>query len=246
MIGLMRRRAISTPRYLRTATGTSPLTLPYALAGAVRSLTITGNSTQSGTPTPAEPIAIANTGDLVTSGDYAGKYAVTVTVGGVTTTLYLDAPLRQGDTYEVRSGKLIQRRAVKVYDGTEAWGKQNYLYYIAFAGKYTSAQCTHFYYDATVSSEGETKMGAFKTGINMVFKPSPTLLSDLNAWKAWVAAQYAAGTPLSVDYELATPAEIDLTGQNITLPNGTATVMVGTITPPAALACTYYGTVPQT
>lgn len=34
--------------------------------------------------------------------------------------------------------------------------------------------------------------------------------TDVNDWKAWLAAQYAAGTPLTIIYELATPIEYEL------------------------------------
>ena len=37
-----------------------------------------------------------------------------------------------------------------------------------------------------------------------------TGLSDLGAFKAWLAAQYAANTPVTVDYVLATPITTDL------------------------------------
>ena len=41
-----------------------------------------GNSVQDGTPTPDTPIEIQSVGDLVTSGEHAGKYDVPVTVCG--------------------------------------------------------------------------------------------------------------------------------------------------------------------
>lgn len=73
----------SDNRYLPQdiAAGTEPQT-EYALAANAKNYQVYGNSVQDGTPTPESPVEIQSVGDLVTSGEYAGKYDVPVTVCG--------------------------------------------------------------------------------------------------------------------------------------------------------------------
>ena len=125
------------------------------------------------------------------------------------------------DEQDIVSGKVTRRCGVKVLDGTEEWtrvtptgGKmQMYIPVPEDArksnGTYT-LMCSHFqsgYNQTTViSTEGycHCLIMSFQSINRMSFTPvDQTMTKD--AWTAWVAEQYAAGTPVIVVYPLATP-----------------------------------------
>ncbi len=59
-----------------------PLSIVSKRKGNVKDYRIYGNSVQDGTPSPEAPIEIQSVGELVTEGDYAGKYKIPITVRG--------------------------------------------------------------------------------------------------------------------------------------------------------------------
>lgn len=59
-----------------------PLTIVGKKNMNLRDYKIYGNSIQDGTPTPENPIEVQSVGELVTEGEYAGKYKIPVTARG--------------------------------------------------------------------------------------------------------------------------------------------------------------------
>ena len=102
-----------------TLSGVPPLSFS-AKGSALTAYSVTGNMTQTGTPTPDAPITPEECGDFVTE----GEYGIPITVGGTTYPLYLSEPLRKIGEYSdtVDSSGAVTRRIRKlVLDGTETW-----------------------------------------------------------------------------------------------------------------------------
>lgn len=127
-------------------------------------------------------------------------WKIPFTCAGQTVPIYL------GQTQTVRR---IKKR---VFDGTEAWTVWNYQTAILF---YTAV------FDGTGDQVMSSHFGTRKTGSlpiagniayngnsnkNMIFRLlDDTAVTTVEGFKAWLAAQYAAGTPVTVWYILAEP-----------------------------------------
>ena len=68
-----------------------------------------------------------------------------------------------------------------------------------------------------------------------------TTYNTLADFKAFLAAQYSAGTPVTVYYVLTTPTTESITAPTITTTGGTATIDVDTTVKPSELDLTYHG-----
>lgn len=95
------------------------------------------------------------------------------------------------------------QQAVLVLDGTENWsqgssGDSNVYYLSGVTKPGTVAQCSHFTY-------GVSQVGKFDTVYGQLRFRVQSLYDTLDAWKSYLAAQYAAGTPVTIVYQLATP-----------------------------------------
>lgn len=95
------------------------------------------------------------------------------------------------------------QQAVLVLDGTENWsqgssGDSNVYYLSGVTKPGTVAQCSHFTY-------GVNQVGKFDTVYGQLRFRVQSLYDTLDAWKSYLAAQYAAGTPVTIVYQLATP-----------------------------------------
>lgn len=122
-------------------------------------------------------------------------------------------------------------------DGTEAWklvtlyGTENWItptsneYYAAFGypastGRSVDGVASHYPYGTTIGCLYANKNGAVVLyGIN-----DKITVAD---WKSYLAAQYAAGTPVQVAYKLAEPVPFQATGNGplLPIPGETNTVM---------------------
>ena len=167
----------------------------------------TGTVTQNGTPTPTNPITpvFYTQGNMVLRkvGDYA-------------------------DTYDATTGKITRRVGVKVFDGTEDWTNPNEHQFNFNAGvRFAVTSNTdeiavidsHFRNTASSGTDGDWYASvsglSFATclhnsGTGMRFKD--TSINTLAEWKQWLAQQYAAGTPVTAWYPLATETTEDWTG----------------------------------
>ena len=170
-------------------------------------ISATGTGVQDGTPTPEHPIEpiFYRQGDMVLRrvGDYA-------------------------DSFDATTHKITRRVGVKVLNGTEGWN---------FASPYNA-----FNWDVQprMLSAQHATVKIYSTHFNQVYY-NPTNVkgigyiyytdifirpleytNDVPAFKQWLAAQYAAGTPVTVYYPLATPIEEDWTettyNENVYIP----------------------------
>lgn len=182
-------------------------TLPTELiADSVSAYTIRGNMAQSGTPTPSAPIAPIECGVLETTGEHSGQYKIPISSGGTTTNMYL--------------GEVQSERRIKKYvcTGDESWTNLYGVSLFMVQGLFNSSPfipqilslSTHFAYNPIQSGlDAGLTHGEFalqrsgSNSYNIALKN--TNYTSVEDFKAWLAAQYANGTPVTIWYVLATP-----------------------------------------
>ena len=171
------------------------------------------------------------------------RKAVLVKVTGAgaesqTTTLTLPAPCYGGELDAV-SGKGQETWETVTLDGTEEWtvsGKflenKTDWYYVSSkipnavnaAPQKGNEICSH-YPHADIANTNTVQGCAIVWGCIRV-RWGDTIPDDADAWKTYLAAQYAAGTPVQIAHKLATPTPITATGGNPILAlAGTNTVL---------------------
>ena len=155
----------------------------------------TGTVSQAGTPSPTNPIepVFYTQGDMVLRriGDYA-------------------------DSYDATTGKITRRIGVKVLNGSEAWSQfpNSGRFYLSNSfldidgSVRTDASCSHF----PATADAVTGVLGFMFFKNFDSEPMQLRMTypsvtSVSAFKTWLAEQYAAGTPVTVYYPLATPVE---------------------------------------
>ncbi len=175
----------------------------------------TGTVTQDGIPTPTNPIdpVFYRQGNMVLR--KVGNYA---------------------DSYDATTHKITRRVGINVFAGTENWeiqtvdGRRQFFILSNNTIPYnnTPTACSHFHSVLARSSDQvyNQQMALFCKAANgaqptkMVFEYDE--ISTLQNWQSFIAAQYAAGTPVTVYYPLATPVEEDWTettyNENVYIP----------------------------
>ena len=151
------------------------------------------------------------------------------------TTATAEMLLKVGDYQDVQSiidGVVTRNVGVKVLDGTENWTMYNSGAYFNMspyaADSTTVAYCSHYKYAGHGISIADMNNNEFAFGTNnhnVSFKSSQTT-STLSAWTTWLAAQYAAGTPVIIVYPLATPTTESVTGQTLQVQDGDNTLEI--------------------
>jgi len=210
---------------------------------------ISGNTVQNGTPTPDNPIVPQGCGDLETSGAKVGQYKIPISSANTTTSVYL------GEVQTTRKVKKL------VLTGEESGWKKNIMtssnaFYRTISGYYHyRGYCTHY---ATVYGTQAAEGVFFGSNINFL-----TALSDnidtIDKWKNYLRQQYAAGTPVTVWYVLATETtgiineplmkigdyvdtlSMEQAGVQIPTANGSNTLDVETTVKPSEIYIKYRG-----
>ena len=242
-----------------TADGVPPLTFE-SNGKAATEYTITGDMSQTGTPSTSTPIYPQEVGDLVESGTHAGEYAIPITVGGETQTIYLDEPLRKIGDYSdtVESDGTVTRKIAKItLDGTEPWAytggmhklpfdTQNYNPPLYLRELKLIAVCSHYTPVANQAqasiNNGELTFLVSSSGTNNMYVRDTTY-ADATEFKAFLAAQAQASTPVCVWYVRATDATESETAPTLTPSKGSNTLTVGTTLQPSdfSITCTKGG-----
>lgn len=135
------------------------------------------------------------------------------------------------DTQEVLTGSVTRNTGIKVLDGTEdGWSKTNnsFANTSLFADKEVEKStvfCTHFQYDiGSTSTILDMCVGCASTTTNTYFRYNA--LSTVDDWKQWLKDQYNAGNPVVVLYPLATPTTETVTGQTLTIQEGSNIIQI--------------------
>lgn len=143
-----------------------------------------------------------------------------------------------GGTVDAVTGEGEQKFGLATFDGSEAWtigglatDKRDWYYAspkivdaISGIPKSGNEICSHYpHYDVTNNNTGNgcaLVWGAFRV------RWGDIIPENTDAWKSYLAAQYAAGTPVQIAYKLATPTPITATGaQPIPALSGVNTVL---------------------
>ena len=208
------------------ASGT-PASIAYAGANRIDALTLYGENVQGGTT--EAPVALTG----ITS----------VTVNDDVTELPIPRPLRRvGDVKDkcvTRQEHEGVEKLVVTYnvgfaelDGTEASHIFEGIFYLDYSASWptpanrVNGVCSHYPY----GSYGKGKIGLTDNGAAVVYNPNGDYTGDeggLANWKAYLASQKEAGTPVQIAYQLVTP-EVYATGP-VDFDNtaGPLTVMTG-------------------
>ena len=166
--------------------------------------------------------SIYTDGEVETIGDSANNTATVATLLGV-------GDYR--DIQNINTGAITRNVGVKVLDGTEEWSQTDsysnpWVFYTTFSdgksgsGTLEKVYCTHFQGVAETNpnmppeSAKITVQGASPTISRFYVKTAAA--STIELWKAYLAAQYAAGTPVMIVYPLATETTESVAGQTMT------------------------------
>lgn len=177
--------------YYHTAQESSDGTITfYTFGGNVGSLTIYGNGQQSGTPTPENPVMPEFVGTLDNS-----DWTVPITCAGQTVPVYL------GQVSTVRRVKKL------VLDGTENWGYStsgnNARVYLSISAMPESPSLSTHYKSGAIRSYPYLNEYCINSASSIVIGVDKSIITSAADFKAFLAAQYASGNPVTVWYVLA-------------------------------------------
>lgn len=128
---------------------------------------------------------------------------------GSTNTLTLPETVYGGEVDAV-SGEGIKNWERVVFDGTESWNTRtvNYTSYsLALPTRANTGFCTHFkklLYDAVRPGTGTGETGCYLEFSSSAIFNVP--FENVGDWKNYLAAQYAAGTPVYIVFQYANEA----------------------------------------
>lgn len=154
------------------------------------------------------------------------------------------------DTQEIIGGTVKRNVGIKVLDGTESgWALSDSGTTHRFRGVkptdcHTPASrapsvCTHFKYVSTGSAVGGMFIGASQY---WYFIHTDQTIDTVEEWTAWLASQYAQGTPVIVFYPLAEETTEQVSGQPLRTSEGTTIIDVTAEFDDIELVCEYKGT----
>lgn len=180
---------------------------------------ITGNTTQDGTPTPDSPIMPEGCGELE-----AGQYKIQISSANTTTPIYLGEvqSTRRIKKYEFTGQETFNITISSTESGTFVYsvrydtiGMENIIDYDSPMPyiSYPVFICSHFKmktntsFDTPYTAIKNGEIGANSVANNtynryVVFASNQ--YTSVDTFNAFLAAQYAAGTPVTVWYVLAT------------------------------------------
>ena len=146
------------------------------------------------------------------------------------------------DTQEIISGTVMRNTGFVVLDGTESWTRTAANCFTtdindAESGVSNEIYCTHFPYNATAVASDCCRI----TDTGQLFFCDMSLGEDPTAteFETWLAAQYAAGTPVIVLYPLADETTEQETAQPLNTIAGTNVVSVVANVSGIELSATY-------
>lgn len=137
-----------------------------------------------------------------------------------------------GGSYDFVTGKLTADRAMVTFDGTENWNKNTdnpiprmslQLREQPLVSNEGYQSCSHYKLTSWAIANNNSYYLAQVNGKTTCYIRDDTF-ADVVSFKAYLAAQYAAGTPVQVCYELASPLTYDLTPQQVDMLFGTNNV----------------------
>lgn len=130
-----------------------------------------------------------------------------------------------GGTMDAVTGKGAGTWKLVTLDGTEGWEIRDNTantYFVYLPSLALDGKCSHF---ANLVQVDGTAIGVYLNYTSTAI--FVTQYSSIDAWKSYLAAQAAAGTPVQVAYKLATPTPFTATGnaEIMPIPGETNTIM---------------------
>ena len=130
-----------------------------------------------------------------------------------------------GGTMDAVTGKGAGTWKLVTLDGTEGWEISDNTantYFVYLPSLALDGKCSHF---ANLVQVDGTAIGVYLNYTSTAI--FVTQYSSIDAWKSYLAAQAAAGTPVQVAYKLATPTPFTATGnaEIMPIPGETNTIM---------------------
>ena len=192
-----------TPNYIMGTSTDTITTLPTYIYtnDATATVELKGQMEQNGTPTPDSPIIPSECGDLETVGVKAGQYKIPISSAGQTTTVYL------GEVETTRKiKKLVLTGSEIFYRDKEREGSWRFYSNRLVSANYNLSICSHFVNIGTSGVDNTDNIGFSLFNASQFGCRCPkSVANTVNEFKAWLANQYAAGTPITVWYILAEP-----------------------------------------
>lgn len=152
------------------------------------------------------------------------------------------------DEAEIISGGVKRKVGIKVFDGTETWidGNNGYITEVVQdqSGDTYSPLCTHYKGTTGTPQANANSVRCYRTsgGVGRIYiAPNRTTYPTKEDFKAFIAAQYAAGTPVIVLYPLAEEITETVTPQALTTANGLNTIDATAEVGPLTAEVTYKG-----
>lgn len=236
------------PIFYKTETMTGSAPLMYdSYPGRLTGYTILGNSFQNGTPTPEDPVEVQSWGDLVTTGEHAGEFAIPIVISdgtnSQTANIYLDEPLRKignyADEIDFKAGTVTRRIREVVLTGSETIDDSAGRW-IVRAGLINSVpyigKSTHFR-----NKSGGTVTwfdNAFSIDGNSIFFGVTEMFDSMNAFKQLLTDSYTDGNPVTVYYASTRPITESVTLPQIPTISGQNTLSFGTALQPSQVSIT--------
>lgn len=158
---------------------------------------------------------------------------LTVSAQGETQTASVENLLEVGDfkdTQNIISGEVARKVGVRVLDGTEEWttdtygGNRRFVTRNFAKEQLSTVLSTH--YSSTIEDGARTSPNnayVAASGALAIYRASTQSIDTVEDWKAYLAQQYANGTPVIVVYPLAEATTEQVTAQQLTA-RDTATI----------------------
>lgn len=196
-------------------------------------------------PDPWHPLNIlCNNGIVTENGASGSRELITVTPYGSTATVEtLLAVENDADIQEIVSGQITRKVDMYVFDGTETFTLINETYKFTIDDKKegTKVICSHFNGDidpaVTTLNQPDLTVKGHTSGTSVYFRYNA--METVENFKAFLAAQYAAGRPVIIIYSFAEEQTESVVGQDIVLVDGTNTITSNAAVSDAQMTAVY-------
>lgn len=254
---------VDTPNYIHNTLTDTITTLPADIYTNDTTATVglKGQMEQSSTPSPTSPVMPQETGDLETVGVKAGQYKIPISSANTTTPIYL------GEVETMRRiGKLVLTGEENTWARSGAASNTFYFKVADYLRQRINITiCSHYTSQANIVGGAEMLDGnvsfyanAAQTGQYFYIRDSN--LATVADLKTYLAAQYAAGIPVTIWYVLEEPETAvvneplrkigdyadEVSGITIPTIAGANTISIGTTLEPSEVSINYKGWHPIT
>lgn len=135
------------------------------------------------------------------------------------------------DEQNIISGEIARKVGVKTLDGTEEWTTDTFGGYrrmvlqevLNASGDTLSVTCSHYASRSSDARQQPNSIFIAGSGKLVIYVGSTQNFTTVDEFNAWLAGQYANGTPVVIVYPLAEPTTEQVTGQHLTAKD-TATI----------------------